>query len=60
MFSGTGYRGSLAGTDPLYGKVIVELSGSYLFGAIRLKDTSAFIPVMDEMKKRALGKANRK
>lgn len=48
----TGNRTSLEGSDPLYGKVIVEQSGRYLVGAIRLKDTASVKPVIEEMKAR--------
>jgi hypothetical protein len=43
-------RFSLEGIDPLYGKVIVELSGRYLIGAIRLKDAAAVKPVIEQLK----------
>ncbi len=43
---------SLEGIDPLYGKVIVEQSGRYLIGAIRLKDTAEAKPVIEELKSR--------
>jgi hypothetical protein len=32
---------SMSGTDPLYGKVFLRLSGKYLFGAVRFSDLSA-------------------
>ena len=44
---------SLEGIDPLYGKVIVEQSGRYLIGAIRLKDAAAAKPVIEALRKRA-------
>ena len=47
---------SLEGIDPLYGKVIVEQSGRYLIGAIRLKDAAAAKPVIEEMKNRTRAK----
>jgi hypothetical protein len=47
---------SLEGIDPLYGKVIVEQSGRYLIGAIRLKDAAAAKPLIEEMKKRTRAK----
>jgi len=50
--TGTGDRVSLDGSDPLYGKVIVELSGRYLIGAIRLQDPAAMKPVIEELKNR--------
>lgn len=50
--TGTGDRISLDGSDPLYGKVIVEQSGRYLIGAIRLQDTAALKPVIEEFKNR--------
>ncbi len=48
----TGDRASLEGSDPLYGKVIVEQSGRYLVGAIRLQDAASVKPVIEEMKTR--------
>ena len=48
-------RFSLEGNDPLYGKVIVELSGRYLIGAIRMKDVSAARPLIEELKKSVTG-----
>jgi hypothetical protein len=50
--TGTGDRISLDGSDPLYGKVIVEQSGRHLIGAIRLQDTAAMKPVIEELKNR--------
>jgi len=50
--SGTEGRFSLEGIDPLYGKVIVEQSGRYLIGAIRLKDAAAAKPVIEQLKNR--------
>jgi len=54
--TGTGDRISLDGSDPLYGKVIVEQSGRYLIGAIRLQDSAALKPVIEELKNRARGR----
>jgi len=54
--TGTGDRVSLDGSDPLYGKVIVEQSGRYLIGAIRLQDTAAMKPVIEELKNRTRGR----
>jgi hypothetical protein len=51
--SGKEGRISLEGIDPLYGKVIVEQSGRYLVGAIRLKDAAAAKPVIETLRKRA-------
>ena len=51
--SGKEGRISLEGVDPLYGKVIVEQSGRYLIGAIRLKDAAAAKPVIEALRKRA-------
>lgn len=48
--TGTGDRVSLEGADPLYGKVIVEQSGRYLVGAIRLQDAAVVKPIIEEMK----------
>ena len=50
--SGKAGRISVEGIDPLYGKVIVEQSGRYLIGAIRLKDAAAARPVIEELKNR--------
>ena len=54
--TGSGDRVSLDGSDPLYGKAVVEQSGRYLVGAIRLKDTAAVKPIIEEMKARALAR----
>ena len=54
--TGTGERVSLDGSDPLYGKVIVEQSGRYLIGAIRLKDPAAVKSVLEEMKAKTRAK----
>jgi len=54
--TGTGDRISLDGSDPLYGKVIVEQSGRYLIGAIRLQDTATMKPVIEELKNRSRGR----
>jgi hypothetical protein len=51
--SGKEGRISLEGSDPLYGKVIVEQSERYLIGAIRLKDATAAKPVIEALRKRA-------
>ena len=51
--SGKEGRISLEGIDPLYGRVIVEQSGRYLIGAIRLKDAAVAKPVIEELRKRA-------
>jgi hypothetical protein len=51
--TGTGERVSLDGSDPLYGKVVVEQSGRYLIGAIRLQDPAAMKPVIEELKNRS-------
>jgi len=50
--SHAGGRVTLEGSDPLYGKVIVEPSGRYLIGAIRLQDAAAIRPVIEEMRAR--------
>jgi len=50
--TGTGHRVSLEGADPLYGKVLVEQSGRYLIGAIRLQDAATIRPVIEEMRAR--------
>ena len=36
--------------EPVPGKVIVEQSGRYLIGAIRLTDPGAMKPILEEMK----------
>jgi len=54
--TGTGDRISLDGSDPLYGKVIIEQSGRYLIGAIRLQDTAVMKPVVEEIKGRTRGR----
>jgi hypothetical protein len=54
--SGKEGRIMLEGIDPLYGKVIVEQSDRYLIGAIRLQDTAAMKPVIEELKNRSRGR----
>lgn len=54
--SQAGGRISLEGSDPLYGKVIVEPSGRYLIGAIRLQDAAAIRPVIEKMRARTRGR----
>lgn len=45
----------LTAIDPLYGKVVAEQSGSYIFGAIRVNDTSAAKRMVEQMRGRRGG-----
>ena len=46
----TGEQSSLEADDPLYGKVIAETHGSYIFGAIRIKEWSSARMLMSQLK----------
>ena len=48
----TNGRGVIAGIDPLYGKVVVEQVGRFVFGIVRLQDVSAALPVMETVRRR--------
>jgi hypothetical protein len=41
--------------DPLYGGVFVEQSGSYIIGAIRMKEPSAAIKLIEQLRERLGG-----
>jgi hypothetical protein len=43
---------ALSGVDPLYGRVLAEQSGRYLFGLARVKDPAAAAPVMEKLRSR--------
>jgi hypothetical protein len=45
-----GGKTALTGTDPLYGKVLAEQTGRYVFGLARVKDAAAASPVMDKLR----------
>ena len=47
---------SLKARDPLYGNVVVELAGPYIFGAVRVKDTSGAQQLIENLRKRIAGK----
>jgi hypothetical protein len=46
---------SLTATDPLYGEVLAEQFGSYIIGAIRVKDTSSSKQIIEQMRVRIGG-----
>ena len=43
---------SLKTRDPLYGNVVVEQAGQYIFGAVRVKDTSGAQQLIEKLHKR--------
>ncbi|MFH0994084.1 MAG: DUF6599 family protein [Pseudomonadota bacterium] len=47
---------SLKARDPLYGNVVVELAGQYVFGAVRVKDTAGAQQLIGKLRKRIAGK----
>jgi len=47
---------SLKARDPLYGNVVVEQAGQYIFGAVRVKDTSGAQQLIEKLRKRIAGK----
>ena len=48
-------RISLKARDPLYGNVVVEQKGRYIFGAVRVKDTSGAQQLIEKLRKRIAG-----
>jgi hypothetical protein len=46
---------SIMAVDPLYGGVFVEQSGSYIIGVVRLKEPSAAIKLMEQLRERLGG-----
>ena len=46
---------SLKATDPLYGNVVVEQAGRFIFGAIRVKDTSGAQQLIEQLDKQISG-----
>ncbi|MGD1151305.1 MAG: DUF6599 family protein [Syntrophales bacterium] len=46
---------SIMAVDPLYGGVFVEQSGSYIIGAIRMKEPSAAIKLIEQLRERLGG-----
>ncbi len=48
-------RISLKARDPLYGNVVVEQEGRYIFGAVRVKDTSGAQQLIEKLRKRIAG-----
>ncbi|MBI5593371.1 MAG: hypothetical protein HY881_23185 [Deltaproteobacteria bacterium] len=46
---------SLKASDPLYGDVVVEQAGQYVFGAVRVKDTSGVQQLIEKLYKRIAG-----
>lgn len=47
---------ALKGTDPLYGKIFIELSGRFIAGAIRFRDDRIAAPIVRELLQRAAGR----
>lgn len=47
-------RISITAVDPLYGGVFAEQTGSYLVGAIRMKEASAAKPIVEQLRERIL------
>jgi hypothetical protein len=52
--TGTGGGIFLTAVDPLYGGVFLEQSGHWLIGAIRMKETSAAKPIVEQLRERLL------
>ncbi|MGZ3608217.1 MAG: hypothetical protein ACXU9J_09885, partial [Syntrophales bacterium] len=48
-------RASIKAVDPLYGGVFVEQSGSYIIGAIRMKEPSSAIKLIEQLRGRLGG-----
>jgi len=46
---------SLNGSDPLYGQVVIEQQGPFIYGAIRIKDISVVQPLIDKLRQRLAG-----
>ncbi len=45
-------REMLSGVDPLYGRVLAQRVGRYVFGMARVKDAAAALPVMEKLRQR--------
>jgi hypothetical protein len=43
---------AMTAVDPLYGNTVVERSGRYVFGMVRVKETAAALPVMEKLRSR--------
>jgi hypothetical protein len=50
------HRVSLIASDPLYGNVVVDQAGKFVFGAVRVKDTSKAQQLIEKLYKRITGK----
>jgi hypothetical protein len=48
--AGSGAGSALTGIDPLYGRVLFQQTGRYLFGMARVKDAAAALPVMEKLR----------
>ncbi|MDO9109611.1 MAG: hypothetical protein Q7U40_03075 [Desulfatirhabdiaceae bacterium] len=46
------HRGSLKASDPLYGNVVVEQAGRFIFGAVRIKDIPGAQQLVEKLSKR--------
>ena len=49
------HRISLKAPDPLYGNVVVEQAGQFIFGAVRVKDISGAQQLVEKLSKRIAG-----
>ncbi len=49
------HRVSLKASDPLYGNVMVDQAGKFIFGAVRLKDISGAQQLIEKLYKRIAG-----
>lgn len=49
---GTAGRTSLTAVDPLYGGVLMEQSGPYLIGAVRMKEAALAKPIVEKLRER--------
>ena len=47
---------SLKAHDPLYGNVVVEQSGQFVLGAVRVKDAAGAQQIIEELRKRVAGR----
>jgi len=51
----TPHRISLKARDPLYGNVVVEQAGRFIYGAVRVKETSGVQQLIETLRKRIAG-----
>jgi hypothetical protein len=48
----------MTAADPLYGNVVVEHSGRYVIGAVRVKDVSSAIKLLEQLRSRLVSYDN--